>query len=163
MQEIALDDGVAVVLDSLLNDRLALLVGAGLSMAPPSYLPSAAALAASAKRKYDAMFGATRPPLPSGVEDQAEFFFQRGELGTVYFRTLIDQHAFAGNPNSGHYAAAGLILVRAIQTTITTNVDTLIETAGQYLFGQVGTGIDRDRVATLPPDVSPLSSRPHCH
>jgi hypothetical protein len=156
MQEIAFDDGVAAVLDSLLNDRLALLVGAGLSMAAPSSLPSAAALAASAKRKYDATFGATRPPLPAGVENQAEFFFQRGELATVYFRTLIDQHAFAGNPNSGHYAAADLLLVRAIQTTITTNVDTLIETAGQYLFGQVGTGIDRDRVAILPPDVSPL-------
>lgn len=156
MQEIAFEDGVAAMLGSLLSDRLTLLAGAGLSMAPPSSLPSAAALAASAKQKYDAMFGATRAPLPAGVEDQAEFFFQRGELGTVYFRKFIDQHAFAGRPNSGHYAAADLLLVRAIQTAVTTNVDMLIETAGQYLFGHVGTGIDRDCVAALPPDVSPL-------
>jgi hypothetical protein len=156
MQEIAFDDGVAATLDSLLNDRLALLAGAGLSMAPPSSLPSAAALAASAKHKYDATYGATRPPLAAFVEDQAQFFFQRGELATVYFRTLIDQNAFAGQPNSGHYATADLLLVRAIQTAVTTNVDTLIETAGQFLFGQIGVGIDGHGVAALPPDTSPL-------
>ncbi|MBI1283801.1 MAG: hypothetical protein GC183_05640 [Thiobacillus sp.] len=156
MQEISFNDGVAAVLDSLLSDRLVLLAGAGLSMASPSSLPSAATLAASAKQKYGAMYGATRPPLPAGIEDQAEFFFQRGELGTVYLRKLIDQHAFAGQPNDGHFAVADLLLVRAIQTAITTNVDTLIETAGQHLFGHVGSGIDRDHVAALPPDVSPL-------
>lgn len=156
MQEITFDDGVAAALESLLNDRLALLAGAGLSMAPPSSLPSAAALAASAKQKYDAIYGATRAPLAENVEDQAEFFFQRGELRSVYFRTLIDQNAFAGHPNSGHSATADLLLVRAIQTAITTNVDTLIETAGLFLFGQVGAGIDRNRVVALPPDVSPL-------
>lgn len=156
MEKIDFDKGVADVLDSLLNDRLVLLAGAGLSMSSPSSLPSAAALATSAKQKYEAMYGNTRAPLAADVESQAEFFFQRGELGTVYFRTLVDQNAFAGRPNPGHSAAADLLLVRAIQTAITTNVDTLIETAGQHLFGQVGVGIDRDRVATLPPDVSPL-------
>lgn len=156
MEEISFDDGVGTVLDSLLSDRLALLAGAGLSMAPPSSLPSAATLAASAKKEYDALYGAVRAPLPVGVEDQAEFFFQRGELETVYCRRLINQHAFAGHPNPGHYATADLLLVRAIQTAITTNVDTLIETAGQYLFGHVGSGIDREHVAALPPDVSPL-------
>ncbi len=156
MQEITFDNGVAAVLDSLLNDRLAVLAGAGLSMAPPSLLPSAANLAASAKQKYDAMYGVTRPPLAPGMEDQAEFFFRRGELGTVYFRTFIDQNAFAGQPNPGHYAAADLLLVRGIQTAVTTNVDTLIETAGQLIFGQVDVGIDGLDVAALPPDVAPL-------
>src|ERR1700741_3497737 len=127
MDQIGFDDGVAHALNSLLNDRLALLAGAGLSMAPPSSLPSAAALAAAAKHKYDAMYGAARAPLAEGVEDQAEFFFQRGELATVYFRTLVDQNAFAGQPNAGHFAVADLLLVRAIQTGVTTNVDTLIE------------------------------------
>jgi len=156
MIQISFDEGVSSALDSLLSDRLALLAGAGMSMAPPSNLPSAAAIAAAAKQKYDGTYGATRPPLPIGVEDQAEFFFRRGELGRVYFRTLVDQNAFAGQPNAGHYASADLLLVRGIQTAVTTNVDTLIETAGQLLFGQVGVGIDGHAVATLPPDTAPL-------
>lgn len=156
MQEVALQAGIDAVIDAVVNDRLALLAGAGLSMAPPSSLPAAAGIAASAKQKYDAMFGATRPPLATRIEDQAQFFFERGELGSFYFRSLIDQNIFAGPPNPGHYAVADLLLVRAIQTAITTNVDTLIETAGQMLFGQIGVGIDRNAVASLSPDVSPL-------
>jgi hypothetical protein len=94
--------------------------------------------------------------LPSGIEEQAEFFFHRGQLETFYLRTLIDHHAFAGPPNPGHTAVADLLLVRAIQTAVSTNVDTLIETAGTLLLGQVGVGIDRAAVAALPPDISPL-------
>ncbi len=156
MQEIAFDAALETALDSLLNDRLALLAGAGLSMAPPSSLPSATDLAATAKQKYDATFGASRPPLPVRVEDQAEFFFQRGELETVYFNKYIDWHAFAGVPNCGHEAVADLLLVRAIQTAITTNVDRLIEIAGEHLLGHVGAGIDGHEVAAFPPDVKPL-------
>lgn len=156
MQEISFDIGVAAALDSVINDRLTLLAGAGLSMAPPSLLPSAAALAAIAKRKYDALYGDTRQPLPAGVEDQAEFFFQRGELARVYFRTLINNHAFAGQSNEGHFAIADLLLVRGIQTAITTNVDIMIENAGHQLYGQVGAGIDQQSVAMLPPDIAPL-------
>jgi hypothetical protein len=156
VQEITFQTGVEFALDSLLNDRLALLCGAGLSMAPPSSLPSAAVLAARAKQIYDAQYGAARAPLPAGVEEQAEFFFRRNELATVYFRHLIDPNAFAGPPNPGHHAVADLMLVRGIQTAVTTNVDTLIETAGQLLFGHVGIGIDGNVVATLPPNIAPL-------
>jgi hypothetical protein len=143
-------------LDSLLNDRLSLLCGAGLSMAPPSCLPSAAPLTARAKQIHDAQYGSAREPLAVGVEEQAEFFFKRGELATVYFRSLIDPNAFAGSPNPGHYAIADLLMVRGIQTAVTTNVDTLIETAGQLILGQIGTGIDGNGVAALSPDIAPL-------
>lgn len=90
MDEVDLSDGVAKALDALFADRLSLLCGAGLSMAAPSLLPSAAALAAKAKQKYDATYGAERDPLPQSIDDQAEFFFQRGELASVYLRTYID-------------------------------------------------------------------------
>lgn len=156
IEEISFEDGVAEALTSLLADRLTLLAGAGLSMASPSSLPSAAALAAKAKQNYDATYVPTRPPLAADIEKQAEFFFQRGELATVYLRTLIDKDAFAGQPNPGHYAAADLLLVRAIQTAVTTNVDTLVETAGQMLHGQIGAGIDAIGVAALLPDTAPL-------
>jgi hypothetical protein len=156
LREIDLDEGIASALDALYADRLAMLCGAGLSMANPSNFPSAAQLASTAKRKYDSLYGATRPPLPPSIEEQAEFFFQRGELGTMYLRTLIDAHAFAGPPNAGHTAIADLLLVRAIQTAVSTNVDTLIEAAGLLLLGQVGVGIERRTVAALAPDISPL-------
>jgi hypothetical protein len=98
LREIDLDEGIASALDALFADRLAILCGAGLSMASPSNLPSAAQLASQAKRKYDSIYGATRAPLPPSIEEQAEFFFKRGELGTMYLRALIDAHAFAGPP-----------------------------------------------------------------
>jgi hypothetical protein len=156
MQEIALDVGLDLALDALVNDRLAVLLGAGLSMAAPSSLPSGATIAATAKQKYDALYGTTRPPLAIGIEEQAEFFFQRGELATVYFRSLIDFNVFAGIPNPGHEAVADLLLTGAIQSAVTTNVDILVETAGQSLFGHIAVGVSGTAVAALPPDKSPL-------
>lgn len=156
MDEIDLHAGVAKALDALFADRLALLCGAGLSMAMPSSLPSAATLAWKAKQKYDATYGAERDPLPASIDDQAEFFFNRGELTNVYLRTYVDHDAFAAEPNSGHFAAADLLLTGAITTAVSTNVDTLIETAGNMLFGHVGAGVARARVAALAPDISPL-------
>jgi hypothetical protein len=156
LDEIDLVQGIEIALDALHGERLAILCGAGLSMASPSNLPKAEQLAASAKAKYDALHGTTRLPLPTAIEDQAEFFFQRDELGTVYLRTLIDPHAFAGPPNAGHSAVADLLLSRGIQTAVSTNVDALIETAGQMLFGQIGVGKDKNTVAALSPETSPL-------
>jgi hypothetical protein len=154
MDEVTFDEGVAGTCTSLMTGRLALLVGAGLSMAPPSGLPSAAEIAAAARHRHDALYG-PNPPLAAGIEAQAEYFFQRHELATVYFRTLIDPNAFAGRPNPGHSAIADLLLVQAIQLAITTNVDALVETAGGMLYGQVGVCIDGHRVAQLPPDTMP--------
>jgi hypothetical protein len=156
LREVDLNEGIEAALDALHADRLAVLCGAGLSMASPSNLPGAAQLASQAKRKYDSLYGVSRPLLPSSIEEQAEFFFKKDQLATFYLRTLIDRHAFAGPPNSGHAAVADLLLVRAIQTAVSTNVDTLIETAGTLLLGQVGSGIERAAVAALAPDVSPL-------
>ncbi len=80
----------------------------------------------------------------------------RGGLATVYLRTYIDQDAFAAEPNSGHFATADLLLTGAITTAVSTNVDTLIETAGNMLFGRVGAGVSRAHVAGLAPSISPL-------
>ena len=156
MDEISLQDGIDRSLDSLLNERLALLCGAGLSMAAPSSIPSAAQLAERAKAKYDATYGADRAPLPEAIEDQAQFFFEKGELETVYLRTYIDQDAFSARPNSGHMSIADLMLIQGILTTVSTNVDTLVETAGNMLLGNIGKGITRVSVERLPPAKSPL-------
>lgn len=95
LQNIDLATAVEYALDGVMNDRQVVLLGAGLSMAPPSCLPSAWTLAQEAKAKYDMQHGATRPPLSPDIEEQADFFFRRGELSTVYLANLIDNHAFA--------------------------------------------------------------------
>ena len=119
-------------------------------------LPSAASLAFKAKQKYDGIYGADRPPLPPSIDEQAAFFFGRGELYTVYLRTYIDWNEFSAPPNAGHLATADLLLTGGIITAVSTNVDTLIETAGNQLFGNVAMGVSRAAVATLPPNKSPL-------
>ena len=156
MNEVDFKTGIEKVLDALLADRLALLCGAGLSMAPPSSIPSAAELANCAKRKYDATYGADRPPLPSTIDEQTQFFFKRDELATIYLSTYVDHDTFAGQPNLGHFAVADLMLICGINTAVSTNVDTLIEFAGNKLFGQIGVGVDLVGVTNLPADKSPL-------
>lgn len=79
--------------------------GAGLSMAAPSNLPSAARIAADAKAEYDSRYDGIKPPLPAGIDDQAEMFFQAKELG-VYLTEFVDQDVFTAQPNTGHVAVA---------------------------------------------------------
>jgi len=75
-----MDNGVRMALDAIHADRLALICGAGLSMASPSNLSNTSALAALAQTRYAALYGLDRPPLPAAIEDQAQFFFEHGEL-----------------------------------------------------------------------------------
>ena len=91
-------DGIDLAFTALLAQRLAVIAGAGLSMAAPSHLPSAAKLAERAKAIYGVQSGAAKQPLPDNIEAQAEFFFGHNKLQTVYLATLIDRHAFAGRP-----------------------------------------------------------------
>lgn len=109
-----------------------------------------------AKRRYDAKYGVTRAPLAENIDDQAEFFFQRGELDTVFLRTFIDPDTFVSPPNAGHAAIADLLLIRAIDTAVSTNVDSLIEVSGAMLYGQIGSSFERDVLAALPPGRAPL-------
>jgi len=156
MDAIDMNVAVGTALQNLLNGRLALLAGAGLSMAAPSQLPSAWTLAERAKAKYDARYAGLLPPLPEQIEDQAEFFFNTGHLGSVYLTEYIDHNAFAGAPNPGHFAVADLLLAGAFRMAITTNVDQLIEAAGLNLHGQVFMGIDGHGLATAQAGTAPL-------
>ena len=97
-----------------------------------------------------------RLELPLTMDEQTQYFFKRGELATVYLRTYVDRDAFASQPNAGHFAVADLLLICGISTAVSTNVDTLIESAGNMLFGQIGVGLSQDDVASLPNDQSPL-------
>ena len=143
-------NGIEATFDSLISGRLAILAGAGLSMASPSNLPSAARIALLAKQKYESIYGTSRAALPDGISEQADFFFSRGELSTVYFAVLVDPNSFAAPPNPGHAAIADLQLVQLVDLSITTNIDTLIEHAGATLYGQIFPCIDGAQLSTIP-------------
>ncbi len=77
MQEISVTEGLNSAFDALIGNRLSVLIGAGLSKAPPSNLPPAASLAASAKQRHESIYGLTEPPFPNTVEAQAEYFLKK--------------------------------------------------------------------------------------
>jgi hypothetical protein len=154
MKEVDIDGGIDIALRSLVFDRLAILAGAGLSMAPPSNLPSALQIGRAARERYAALFGP--PPFSDDIAEQADYFFENNELGTVFLRKLIPRDEFAGHYNSGHTAVADLILIGALRAAVTTNIDTMIEAAGQALWGQIETGVDEVAMQRVAHDCTPL-------
>lgn len=149
-----IDKTVAIehLLDVIEENRLVVLCGAGLSMAPPSNLPSANAIALDVKNKCISS-GQT---VPDNLELQADHFIQNGRFSTYFLGRLISEDSFATTPNDGHEAIADFLLSRAVSAAVSTNVDFLIETAGQSLFGQINGLLDGVEAANCPDDRSPL-------
>ena len=156
MEELNLNDGVDIALAAVIQNRLAVICGAGLSMAEPSNIPSANTIAQTAKRKYDDIFGATAPALSENIEEQAEHFYQNGQLESMYLTNLVDNDTFSAPPNAGHYAIADMLLTKSITFALSTNVDALIENAGDKLFGNIAVAINRENAAALYPTKAPL-------
>ncbi len=150
------EEGVQLAFDAIVEDRLALICGAGLSMADPSKIPSAWSVAASAKQKYDAIYGADAEPLSEDIEEQAEFFHAQGRLSTTYLTKLVDIDTFSAPPNAGHFAVADFLLTKTAQIAVSTNVDALIEFAGDQLYGGIVTATRRDNAAAFYPANAPL-------
>lgn len=125
-------------------------------MAEPSNVPSAWTIAQAAKQKYDDIYGATAPPLSDDIEEQAEHFCALEQLETMYLGSLIDHNTFSAPPNPGHYAVADMLLTKSITLALSTNVDALIENAGDRLFGSVVTATCRASAAALYPAKAPL-------
>ena len=125
-------------------------------MAAPSNIPSAWTVAQRAKAKYDEIFGASQPALSENIEEQADHFHAIDQLGSMYLSRLVDYNTFSAPPNPGHYAIADFLLTQSVKLALSTNVDALIENAGDKLFGAVVTATTRDAAAALYPDKAPL-------
>jgi hypothetical protein len=108
--------------------RLLVVCGAGLSMARPSGLPSARAVAEQCFDKYrlesDPNFDLA---LRDNLEALAEHFAGINTLKSVFIEHLVPWSAFVRPYNSGHAAIADFLITRAAVAGISSNYDALIE------------------------------------
>lgn len=144
----------ARLLASMKAGRLVLLCGAGLSMAPPSSLPSAWTVAA---RCYDRYVMSIDPACPQelrgDLESLAEIFAKEDMLGSVFIDALVPWEDFVRPPNVGHAAVADFLITRLAAGVVSANYDTLIERRAQeYGF---------DLLASLDGDEAKVQARKH--
>jgi hypothetical protein len=122
------------LMQSIAANRLTILCGAGLSMAPPSSAPSAAAVASECANQYQRQVGqALEARLVDNIEEMARWFRQENRFEDLFINTLVPWARFNGAPNSGHEAIADFLACGVVSAGVTTNYDRLIESAAQNL------------------------------
>jgi hypothetical protein len=128
------NDLAGQLLGSITTDSLVVFAGAGLSMALPSRVPSAKALALACAAKYESQSGIS---LPSNIRDDLEelckFLLARNQFYTLFLENIVEWGPFRRNPNKGHEAVADLLATKALRLGITTNFDVLVEAAAAHL------------------------------
>nr|WP_315594880.1 hypothetical protein [uncultured Cupriavidus sp.] len=108
--------------------RLLVVCGAGLSMAPPSSLPSARAVAEKCFNKYRLESDPQCDlALRDNLEMLAEHFARTNTLQSIFIEHLVPWHNFVRPSNTGHAAIADFLITRAAVAGISSNYDTLIE------------------------------------
>lgn len=116
------------LLASMNAGRLLVVCGAGLSMAPPSSLPSAREVAERCFDKYRLESDPTcNLVLRNNLEVLAEHFASLSTLQSVFIEHLVPWPAFVRPSNTGHAAIADFLITRAAVAGISSNCDTLIE------------------------------------
>lgn len=116
------------LLTSMNAGRLLVVCGAGLSMAPPSSLPSAWRVAEQCFEKYRLEADPNCDlALRNNLEALAEHFAGLNTLQSVFIEHLVPWPAFVRPPNTGHAALADFLITRAAVAGISSNYDTLIE------------------------------------
>jgi hypothetical protein len=156
--EVPVDPDVkARLLASIEANRLVLMLGAGLSMAPPSSLPSAMGVAARCFDEYTAMANpACSPALRTDLEALAQHFVDQKTLKAVFIDRLVPWSLFVRPPNIGHLAIADFLLTRAAASALSTNYDILVERAAWDYGGQFVSSLDGDEANVQAADHSPL-------
>ena len=151
------DDLRSQLLGSIEAGRLVVLCGAGLSMAPPSELPSALKLANAC---YDKYVLAADPQCDHRFRDDlealAEHFVSLGTLETIFITTFVPWDSFARPSNPGHAALADLLLCHAINAALSTNYDILIERQAMDYGADIDCSLDGDEANSFSKRHSPL-------
>ena len=119
---------IARILASMNAGRLLVVCGAGLSMAPPSSLPSAGMVAERCFERYRLESDPhCDPDLRDNLEALAEHFAGLNTLKSVFIEHLVPWPDFVRPSNRGHAAIADFLIIRAAVAGISSNYDTLIE------------------------------------
>lgn len=145
-----IDQLVTALLQSIANRNLAILAGAGLSMAAPSNAPGAAAVANQAVRRHRERTGEELPTaIAWDLEKVSQHFFHEGNLSTYFVHRLVDWTPFRLVPNRGHLAIADFLACGVIDIAITTNYDELVEMAarrvGEINFQNAWDGVEANQ------------------
>lgn len=108
--------------------RLLVVCGAGLSMAPPSSIPSAQFVA---NKCFDTYRLESDPncdiTLRDNLETLAEHFVTLKTLQSIFIEHLVPWKDFVRPPNTGHAAIADFLITRTAIAGISSNYDALIE------------------------------------
>lgn len=116
------------LLASMDAGRLVVLCGAGLSMAPPSNLPSARRVAEMCFDAYQVRVDPhINPALRQNLEALAEHFAGLNTLKTQFIENLVPWNEFVCPPNPGHAAIADFLITKAAAAGLSSNYDILIE------------------------------------
>jgi hypothetical protein len=120
---------------SIEGDRLAILCGAGLSMAHPTELPSAADLADICARQYQLFTGTELPAeIQGNLERIADHFLSLNRFRELL--SFVPWELFYRRPNEGHTAISDFLCCGAVRLAASTNYDTHIEDAALELGEQ---------------------------
>ena len=118
----------ARLLASMNAGRLVILCGAGLSMAPPSSLPSAWQVAGMCFDEYQLTIDPLiDPALRDDLEALAEHFVDLNTLKPVFIEHLVPWQEFERPPNRGHAAVADFLITKTVVAGLSSNYDKLIE------------------------------------
>lgn len=122
------------LLVSIEADSLILFCGAGLSMSPPSNLPSAADLAKECTKRYITISGSDLPnDIKDNLEKIASYCKQNG-IFKYFIQKLIPWDRIMGiKNNSGHDTIADFLCCSSVDFVVTTNQDDLIEIAASNI------------------------------
>lgn len=112
--------------------RLVLICGAGLSLAKPSCVPTAAKLAEDCFEKYESRGFPLTPDLRDDLSKLAQHFYDQGML-LDFITGLVDWGPFEDRWNEGHETIADFLGCGAFEFGLTTNYDYLVEIAAKEL------------------------------
>jgi hypothetical protein len=147
----------ARLLASMEAGRLVAVCGAGLSMAPPSSLPSAKAVAQVC---FDAYVVAIDPDgdraLRDDLEGLAQHFANLGTIKTVFIERLVPWKDFVRPPNPGHAAVADFLITGASASALSANYDCLIERQAWDYGADFLSSLDGDEATVRAAVHSPL-------
>lgn len=150
-------ESIARLLASMNAGRLLVVCGAGLSMAPPSQLPSAQTVA---ERCFDKYRLESDPncdvALRGNLEALAEHFAGLHSLQSVFIDHLVPWDAFVRPSNKGHAAIADFLITRAAVAGISSNYDTLIERRAWDYGADFSGSLDGDEATAMSVRQAPL-------